>query len=337
MRTTHTTLAVVIAAVLTLLTPPAAAQSDQALVNMYDRAVARENYTQALRATTTITERHPDAAFWRFNHGAMLARTGDHDAAFEHLATAIDNGFTGVGSFEQSEHLDPIRDDPRFDDLLAKVRAKANERLEDFQSDARRHDPDTYTPSNLSESPGLILALHGTGMRGRDMIDPLTRAADDNDCVLIAPDALRRAADGFSWTYRDEATWFVEHLIERAAEVHNIDPSRVYLVGFSQGANIGVILAQTHPNTFAGVILICGHYEGPVSGTEDANLPPIALIAGQRDPWVTTYRTATRDLKQRGADVSLKIRANAGHQMPSGESGQRELAGAIRWCDMQSD
>ena len=318
---------------LALCSAPALAQSDRALVDRYDTLVSREKYEAALKAARTIVERHPDSSVWRFNLGSMLARTGDHDGAIEQLARCAELGYTGLRSFEESQDLDPLRDDERVIEILDNGSANAQKRFDEIETAAKDHTPRVYVPSVKDQHPPLLLALHGTGMRGDDMIAPLRAACERLGMVLVAPDALRPSGSGFAWTYRDESEWMVEHMIQWAQEHHDIDPERVYLLGFSQGANIAITLAQTHPDLFAGIVPICGHYEPNLTeADDDATLPPIALISGSRDPWSRTYALAKRELTERGASVSFANIQGMGHEIPQGGSRDEILYHALKWC-----
>ena len=327
----------VLIAFLFLTSGSAFSQTDQQLVDRYDQSVAAERYRSALKSAQDIVERYPESATWNFNLGSMHARTGGIDQAIECLQISADKGYTGVRSFEQSEDLDALRDDERFIAILKQVQSNAAARLDQFKREAKNHNPKTHIPENIDDSPALILALHGTGMRGTDMYKALKDTADELNMILIAPDALRPAGNGgFSWTYRDESEWMIEHLINQAIEEHTIDPTQIYLVGFSQGANIALIMGQTHPDLFAGVIPICGHYEPQAAdASEDATLPPFYLLTGARDPWKKTYAHAKRDFAQADAPVKVRMIAGKGHELPSGNAGLAELTRAIKWCQQQ--
>ncbi len=314
------------------------AQSDQQLVDRYDRFVSKENYKGALIAAQAIVERYPESATWQFNLGSMHARMGETDLALEALGEAAELGYTGIRSFEQSEDLNPLRDDQRFQSIVRKVESNAAERLNRFIREAKDHQPQTHVPDSIGESPGLVLALHGTGMRGQDMIDSLQATADELGMVLVAPDALRPSGKGFSWTYRDESEWMVKDQISKAIEAHGVDPEQVYLVGFSQGANIALIMGRTHPSLFAGVVPICGHYESQFSSGDEADeYPPHYLMTGSRDAWKKTYIAAKRDFADAGIPVELRMISGKGHEIPQGKLGLRELVKAVRWCQAQSE
>lgn len=320
---------------LLLLTLPAFAQSDQQLVDTFDRAYAAERFDEALRAGETICERYPTAAVWHFNTGALHARLGHTERALECLNIAADNGYTGIRSFQQSTDLDPIRDLPQFTTILEAVAANAAKRLDEFKQLALAHDPPRFVPARTdpAEKLPVIIALHGTGMKGADMLAALEPACKDARVILIAPDALRPAGEGFSWTFRDEAEWFIDNLIERAVKEHNADPARVILLGFSQGANIALVQGQTRPDKFLAVVPICGHYEPQAAQTAEGQTPaPFYLITGSRDEWKKTYTAAVRDFSAAKGEVSLRVLTGKGHQLPIGSAGTRDYTRAIRWC-----
>lgn len=314
------------------------AQSVQELVDRYDRAFAQERYGLALSAAEDILENYPDSAWWHFQAGAALAELGRDEEAVASLTRCADLGFSGVRSFEQHRSLDPLREHDGFIRAIERVRSNAEVRMSAFQEEARQHTPRHYVPERSDDAgrPGLILALHGTGMDGASMYDSLRETAEDAGMVLVCPDALRPAGDGFSWTYRDEAEWFVEHLIEWAVQEHGVDAGRVLLVGFSQGANIALILGQTRPELFRGVIPVCGHYEAQVvaSPREPA---PFYLLTGARDPQRRTYTEARRALLDAGGAAQLRVLSGHGHELPSGRVALREFKRALVWVDRQEE
>jgi len=319
-----------------VFTLSAHAQTDQQLIDRYDKMYAAEKYELALKAVETICERYPAAARWHFFAGALYSKLGQPEKAIEYLQITADNNYTGIASFEQNTDLDPIRDRDDFIAILDTVRANAKARMGEFQAEAKNHMPKSYFPPPGDTKPPLIIALHGTGMDGQSMFDAIGQAAKNQHAILIAPDALRPAGDGFSWTYRDESKWFVEYLIEDAIKNHNADPDRVILIGFSQGANIALILGQTHPESFLAVIPICGHYEPQIA--EASTTPaPFYLITGSRDPWKKTYIKAKNDFTAAGGQVQSRILSGKGHQLPSGKSGTREYEKAIIWALKQSE
>lgn len=320
--------------ILALATSLTHAQSAQELANRFDRAYTGGRYELALKTAERLTELYPDSAWWQFQTGLVHSRLDQVDDALFRLERAAELGFSGLRSAEQNTDLDAARSDPRFSPILEKIRSNAEKRMGEFQEVARDHEPLSYVPVAQPGAPlpGLIIALHGTGMDGRAMHDSLLPIATELGMILISPDALRPAGEGYSWTYRDESEWFVKHIIERAVATHQVDTSRIYLVGFSQGANIALIMGQTHPELFRGVLPICGHYE-PQSVRASDPPAPFYLLTGARDPWRKTYNTAKSDFIEEGGEAQLRIMSTRGHELPTGATAQREYMRAFIWFD----
>lgn len=319
----------VLAALVLCLASPAFSQSDAQLADRFDRAEAAAQYERALDAATKITERHPDSAPWAFNAGRLHARLGHTDDALANLRRAADLGYTGISSFEQHADLDPIRDNPEFRSILAAVRDNAAKRMAAFQAEAEQHVPPMFVPAGLPDGarPPLVVALHGTGGTGQQMLDALRDTCRRLGAVCIAPDALRPAAIGYAWTYRDESEWLVNRVIDDAIANHHADPDRVILLGFSQGANIALVMARTQPGRFRAIIPICGHYE-PDNTNTDTKPAPMYLLTGARDDWKNTYTKARADLDAAGVPNTLRIVPNMGHQLAP----PAELDRALRWA-----
>jgi mannose-6-phosphate isomerase-like protein (cupin superfamily) len=64
-----------------------------------------------------VAERHPGAFGVLYNLACAESRTGRHDAALEHLRTAVEGDERFRVHARTDSDLDPLRDDPRFPDL----------------------------------------------------------------------------------------------------------------------------------------------------------------------------------------------------------------------------
>ena len=105
-----------------------------------------------------------------------------------------------------------------------------------------------------------------------------------------------------------------------ASVAYGFDPSRVYAMGFSNGANIASAVMLLHPGVLAGGVLLRG-----MVPLEPEPLPAIkgtrvCISNGEQDPTapaVETQRLA-RLLQRAGADVEVHWQPT-GHQLMPGD------------------
>lgn len=102
---------------------------------------------------------------------------------------------------------------------------------------------------------GLIVDLHGRGMSVQQMRDTtrLHALAPSHGYLVLHPSATPEAVGGI-WT---EAMYpQVAAFIERVIRVFGVDPSRVHVTGFSDGADITFWFLCNHPELFASAAAV---------------------------------------------------------------------------------
>lgn len=136
-------------------------------------------------------------------------------------------------------------------------------------SGQRARNAVVYAPGSRSAAPPLIVLFHGTGDRADAMFTE-SRAqavADANGVVIVAPQALdNRPSD---WDHVDSTgVWWLTYpnvdptsnedllltraLIAEARRRYNVDSSRVYAIGHSNGAFFATLVASALAERIAG-------------------------------------------------------------------------------------
>jgi tetratricopeptide (TPR) repeat protein len=88
-----------------------------------------ESYTRAgryedgLRIDQQLVALLPEDETARYNLACSLALTDQPDEALEELERAIDCGYRDAAHLQADEDLESLHDDPRFDALIARLRA----------------------------------------------------------------------------------------------------------------------------------------------------------------------------------------------------------------------
>ncbi|MFG0318651.1 MAG: hypothetical protein ACF8XB_15360 [Planctomycetota bacterium JB042] len=125
---------------------------------------------------------------------------------------------------------------------------------------ARKHGPRTrndefetpfgkasWLQSGRGKGKGLVLGLHGGG-EGAGSASEATRWVAKG-CIGIYPQGIRLVHDTWNTVHGER---FLLTLIELAKLRHEIDPDRVYSMGFSMGGTGSWFLAGRHPDLLAG-------------------------------------------------------------------------------------
>lgn len=91
---------------------------------LFQDLIAKKLWEKALLSISISAEIKPEAAFVQYNLAAMNARTGRKDRALQALQRALDAGFRNVELLRTDSDLDSIRDDARFQELVAAMPAR---------------------------------------------------------------------------------------------------------------------------------------------------------------------------------------------------------------------
>ncbi len=151
----------------------------------------------------------------------------------------------------------------------------------------RDYDRETPTP--------LLVLLHGYGASGaiQDLYFGTTRAARDRGWLLVLPDGTmdgsgRRfwnastACCNFAGSTVDDVT-YIRGLIEEMKEHFNVDASRVYLLGHSNGGFMAYRMACDAADVVTAVASLAGAAEGDETLCDPARPISVLQIHGTAD------------------------------------------------------
>ena len=143
-------------------------------------------------------------------------------------------------------------------------------------------------PTNLAEGEKypVIYAMHGMGSDENDIMSAIEELK--NGFIVIGIRGTLAMNSGFAYfTIRsfgnpdidsfDEAIESIENFIDNAPYKYPIDPSRQFLLGFSQGAILAMTLALKMGNKIKGIVALSGYIPRHVK--ENYSIKPIDEIA----------------------------------------------------------
>ena len=311
----------------TLALSPAQAQR-----GVYEDAYRQGDWQTAASAAERWAQRQPKDSSAAYNAACAFSLLGDQHSALEWLRRAGDRGFAGLRSIEEDPDLEFARRSPEFEKATATIRQNRAQMFAAFRDQAEQAEILTIVPKGEPKPPlPLIVVLHGYGGSPAANASRYRKVAAELGAVIAAPSALRPGprGQGFSWTFRDEAEWWVLRAIERVSEKYPIDSERIVLAGFSQGANIALSVGFKYPDHFTGLLPVASHYEPHLMPSPTNGGPRVYLLTGALDPAAKTFVEAHDSLAAAGLEVRLRVIPQLGHSYPVNSA--KELRTALRF------
>lgn len=164
-----------------------------------------------------------------------------------------------------------------------------------------------YVPESAAkfERAPLVLSLHGATRSAERGIDLLRSLADEHGFLLLAPASIDRTWDVIGSNYGPDIT-FINRSLARAFELRAIDPARVAIAGFSDGASYSLSVGLVNGDFFSAVF---GFSPGFVVPGEFKGKPPIFISHGTIDPILPIDECSRRivpQLKRLGYRVTFR-------------------------------
>jgi polyhydroxybutyrate depolymerase len=176
---------------------------------------------------------------------------------------------------------------------------KLDQRVMGFRRSYLIHIPKNY---DQAKARPLVVALHGAFSTAKEMEEwtGLSELADQEGFLVLYPNGITL----FGWLQHWNAghccgramqngvddLGFVSRVIDEVRERFNVDSSRIYMVGHSNGGMLVHLFAAQKPETLAAVVVIAGTIGSRPSPSEpEVRIPhargpvPIMAIHGRED------------------------------------------------------
>lgn len=184
-------------------------------------------------------------------------------------------------------------------------------------------------PTRATSGPlPLVVLLHGAGQSAEWMLGRLGSASDEAGVAVLAPYSRGSSWDAIRDSFGPDVT-FLNRALESVFDTVAVDPERVAVGGFSDGATYALSLGLINGDLFSRVVAFSPGFviDGTPQGT-----PRFFISHGEADPILPIGRCSRRivsDLRKRGYDVTFR-EFDGGHEIPSdiARDGMRWVAGA---------
>ncbi|MFN8474517.1 MAG: alpha/beta hydrolase-fold protein [Anaerolineae bacterium] len=191
----------------------------------------------------------------------------------------------------------------------------------DDRRDGWLYVPATYRPNTPAP---LVLMLHGAGGGGEGNLWPLRDLADWTGMILVGPDSRRETWDVIYGEYGADVA-FIDYALEQTFSHYAVDPQRVAVEGFSDGASYALSLGMTNGDLFSDIVAFSPGFMAPASQT---GAPRVYVSHGVRDE-VLPIASCSRRLVPllRRADYEVTY-----HEFDDGHTVPPAIAqDAVRW------
>lgn len=170
-------------------------------------------------------------------------------------------------------------------------------------------------PANVTSAPvPLCVLLHGAGGGSAGILRRLGSAADDAGVAVLAPDSRESSWDAIQGDLGPDVI-FLNRALERVFDTVPVDPARVSVAGFSDGATYALTLGLINGDLFRRIVAFSPGFlvHGPPYGK-----PKVFISHGTADTILPIDRCSRRivpGLQKRGYDVTFR-EFNGGHTIP---------------------
>jgi phospholipase/carboxylesterase len=188
-------------------------------------------------------------------------------------------------------------------------------------------DGQFYVPHGVSEAAShpLLVMLHGAGGTAGHMLSAVSGMADALGIVILAPDAREKTWDVIRDDYGPDVA-FIDRALEVMFGRFTIDPERISIGGFSDGASYGLSLGLANGDLIHDILAFSPGFAALI---KRVGKPRIFVSQGTTDDILPPERCGRRlahELSTEGYDVEYR-EFSGGHVMPPDvvDAGMRRL------------
>jgi len=151
----------------------------------------------------------------------------------------------------------------------------------------------------------LVVSLHGATRNADRGIELLRSLSDEHGFLVLAPASAGGTWDAITREYGPDIA-MINRSLARTFELRNIDPSRIAMAGFSDGASYSLSVGLANGDLFSAVF---GFSPGFVIPGARAGKPPVFISHGTIDPILPIDQCSRRivpQLKKEGYSVTYR-------------------------------
>src|ERR1051326_7316757 len=308
----------------------------ESLVREADDLKGGEQYADAAAHYLAALRVQPKHLWARYQLAGDLALWGHRRLALSTLRQAITDGFWGYEMMRGDTDFESIKDDPEFASMLASIMGR-------YATEAKKHEGRSFIRAPQGTPPArgwpIVIFLHGMGDRA-DAYVPNAESASEQGYAGIAVSApVVQWENQYAWPSEKVETThaYLQKVLDGYRERKDLDRSRVFLVGFSQGAVHAAGLLAQHSRDYSGAIILSpGGPPGiPQTLEKTASARPLCAIHGEKEhPICLQSAESCVGLWKKAKWPVLQETHPGGHQIP--EDFEDRFPRLMKWLEQNS-
>ncbi len=164
-----------------------------------------------------------------------------------------------------------------------------------------------YIPESAAkfDQAPLVVSLHGATRNADRGIDLLRSLADQHGFLLLAPASEAQTWDAIAGQYGPDPA-LINRALQRTFEMRKVDPARIAMAGFSDGASYSLSIGLANGDLFSAVF---GFSPGFIIPGDRTGKPPVFISHGTVDnvlPIDQCSRRIVPELKRLGYNVTYR-------------------------------
>jgi predicted esterase len=274
---------------------------------------------QAANAYLIALRINPKFTRARYQLACAFTDWGQNELAMRQLTRAVDDGFWGWRLMIDDNELQPIRQDPGYAKLVERVKSAYDTEAPKHRGGQTVRVP-AQAPADATAGYPVIVFMHGMGSN-RAGYEPICDLAAKAGLVGISLDgSIVADEDSYVWDDKDISVThnYIQAALDKIKDV-KIDRTRVFVAGFSQGANRAAALLVKYPTQYRGAIANgCGGERiVPDSLPSGVRPPPLYMFVGSHEHPLIQSKTKALKAAWESAGVPVeRSEFEGGHQFP---------------------
>ena len=163
----------------------------------------------------------------------------------------------------------------------------------------------------------LVVSLHGYGVNGdmQEQFLPLQPLGEEHGFLLVHPDGTVNALGKYYWNATDaccgmgtstvDDSGYLGSVIDHVQAAYNVDPRRIFVVGYSNGGFMSYRTACDHADTIAAIVSISGASFLDPAGCAPSQPVNVLEIHGTDDDTIGYYGGTILGGDHPGAEQSV--------------------------------